>query len=73
MVRDIADIVVGEMGLKNVKYDYTGGARGWRADVPVYRLDTSKVRRLGWKNERNSRAAVVAAVRSLLGEIATGL
>ena len=73
LVREIADIVVAEMGLKNVKYEYTGGTRGWRADVPVYRLDTSKIRRLGWKNKLNSREAVVAAVRALLGEIAAGL
>ncbi|MEA2873975.1 MAG: UDP-glucose 4-epimerase [Hyphomicrobiales bacterium] len=73
LVRDIADIVTGEMGLKNVKYEYTGGTRGWRADVPVYRLDTSKIRALGWSNKMNSREAVVAAVRSLLGEIAAGL
>ncbi len=72
-MREIADIVVAEMGLKNVKYEYTGGTRGWRADVPVYRLDTSKIRRLGWKNELNSREAVVAAVRALLAEIAAGL
>jgi UDP-glucose 4-epimerase len=73
LVREIADIVVGEMGLKDVKYEYTGGARGWRADVPVYRLDTEKIRRLGWTTERNSRAAAIAAVRALLGEIAAGL
>ena len=73
LVREIADIIVAEMGLKNVKYEYTGGTRGWRADVPVYRLDTSKIRRLGWKNKLNSREAVVAAVRALLGEIAAGL
>jgi hypothetical protein len=41
--------------------------------VPVYRLDTSKIRRLGWANEKGSREAVVAAVRSLLAEIAAGL
>jgi UDP-glucose 4-epimerase len=73
LVREIADIVVAEMGLKNVKYEYTGGSRGWRADVPVYRLDTSKIHRLGWKNKLNSREAVVAAVRALLGEITAGL
>jgi UDP-glucose 4-epimerase len=72
-VREIAEIVVDEMGLKNVKFEFTGGARGWRADVPVYRLDTSKIRRLGWGNNRNSREAVVAAVRSLIAEIAAGL
>jgi len=73
LVRDIADVIVGEMGLSGVKYEYTGGARGWRADVPIYRLDTSKIRSLGWRNARNSREAVIAAVRSLLAEIATGL
>ena len=73
LVREIADIVVAEMGIKNLAYDYTGGARGWRADVPVYRLDTSKIRKLGWANAKNSRDAVVAAVRSLLAEIAAGL
>jgi UDP-glucose 4-epimerase len=72
-VSEIADIVIGEMGLKNVKYEYSGGARGWRADVPIYRLDTKKIRGLGWKNEKNSREAVTVSARSLLAEIATGL
>jgi len=73
LVREIADIVIGEMDLKNVKYEYSGGARGWRADVPIYRLNTKKIRGLGWKNEKNSREAVTASARSLLAEIATGL
>ena len=73
LVREIADIVVAEMGLAKLAYDYTGGSRGWRADVPTYRLDTSKIRSFGWKNEKSSREAVVAAVRSLLAEIAVGL
>jgi len=70
LVREIAEIVIAEMGLKNVELDFSGGARGWRADVPIYRLDTSKVRRLGWSNRRNSRQAVADAVRSLIAEIA---
>ena len=73
LVRDIADIVVAEMGLKGVRYEFSGGARGWRADVPVYRLDTTKIRGIGWSNEKNSREAVVASARSLLAEIAAGL
>jgi UDP-glucose 4-epimerase len=73
LVRDIADIVVAEMGIEDVAYEYTGGARGWRADVPVYRLDTSKIRKLGWANQKSSREAVTTAVRSLLAEIAAGL
>jgi UDP-glucose 4-epimerase len=72
LVRDIADIVVSEMGLKDVAYDFTGGARGWRADVPIYRLDTTKVRSTGWRNKMNSREAVTAAVRSMLAEFRDG-
>jgi UDP-glucose 4-epimerase len=73
LVREIADIIETEMGLLAVKREYTGGTRGWRADVPVYRLDTSKIRKLGWRNEMNSREAVTMAVRALLSEIAAGL
>ena len=73
LVREIAEIVIGEMGLRDVALEYTGGERGWRADVPVYRLNTSKIRALGWRNNRGSREAVTSAVRALLAEIQTGL
>lgn len=72
LVREIADIVVNEMGLENTEYKFTGGSRGWRADVPVYRLDSSKIRSHGWDTRRNSKEAVTAAVRSCLAEIAAG-
>jgi UDP-glucose 4-epimerase len=71
-VREIADIVCERMGLKNVKYRFTGGSRGWKADVPVYRLDTTKIRAAGWKPQHNSREAVVAAVDAMLAELANG-
>jgi UDP-glucose 4-epimerase len=73
LVRDIADIVVNEMKINDVKYEFSGGARGWRADVPIYRLDTNKIRSAGWRNIKNSREAVTSAVRSLISEIAAGL
>jgi len=68
-VREIADIVIEAMGLKDVRREFTGGRRGWRADVPVYSLNTTKIRRLGWSNRRNSAEAVKAAVESRLVEI----
>ena len=71
-VREIADIVCERMGLKNVKYNFTGGSRGWKADVPVYRLDTTKVRSRGWASRRSSREAVVAAVDSMLEDVKKG-
>ena len=71
-VREIADIVVERMGLKNVRYEFTGGSRGWKADVPVYRLDTRKIRACGWSNRRNSRQAVEAAVDAMMDDVRSG-
>lgn len=71
-VREIADIVVERMKLKDVRYEFTGGSRGWKADVPVYRLDTRKIRGLGWASRRNSREAVTAAVDAMLVNLKDG-
>jgi len=60
------------MGLKNVRYEFTGGSRGWKADVPVYRLDTRKIRACGWSNRRNSRQAVEAAVDAMMDDVRSG-
>jgi UDP-glucose 4-epimerase len=67
-VREIADIVVRELRLSNVTYEYTGGARGWKGDVPVYRLDTSKIRSRGWASRYSSEEAVTDAIRSMIRE-----
>ena len=71
-VKEIADIAVEESGLdeSKVSYDYTGGDRGWKGDVPVVRFDVSKIKALGWKANRNSEAAVRDSIRSMIGEIA---
>jgi UDP-glucose 4-epimerase len=71
-VREIADIIVERMGLSGVRYEFTGGARGWKADVPVYKLDTRKVRSRGWSSRRNSREAVTAAVDAMLRDLEAG-
>ncbi len=64
---EIGEIVVEEMGLKNVEFSYTGGTRGWKGDVPKMLLSIDKLRSLGWKPAHNSRDSVVEAVRSALG------
>jgi UDP-glucose 4-epimerase len=71
-VHDIADIVVERMGLSDVRYEFTGGSRGWKADVPVYKLDTRKVRGRGWSSRRNSREAVTAAVDAMIRDLQAG-
>lgn len=71
-VREIADIVCDRMGLRDVQYDFTGGSRGWKADVPLYRLDTTKIRARGWSNRRNSREAATAAIDAMVADIRAG-
>lgn len=66
-VMEIAQIVIDEMGLKNVKYDFTGTSRGWPGDQPVVLLDTTQIKKLGWKTLKNSNQAVKSAVRRMLG------
>ena len=64
--REIGEIVVEEMGLKDVEFNYTGGKRGWRGDVPRMMLSIDKIRSLSWKPVYNSENSVREAIRSLL-------
>ncbi len=66
-IMEIAQIIIEEMGLKDVKFRYTGTPRGWPGDQPVVLLDTSKIHELGWHAKRTSNDAVRSAVRRLLG------
>jgi len=66
-VTSIANLVVKEMGLKNVQYKYTGGDRGWKGDVPLVRFDLNKVHKLGWEARYTSSQAVRLSVREILG------
>ena len=69
-VTEIADIVVGQMGLDGVEYNYTGGidGRGWRGDVKLMLLSIEKIKRLGWSSELGSAGALEVAVKALLKE-----
>ena len=67
-VRQIAEIVVEEMGLGAIPVDYAGGATGWVGDVPYFNYDTGKIRRLGFRHRWDSTAAVRLAVRKILGK-----
>ena len=68
-VKSIARMVVEELGLKNVKFNYTGGKRGWPGDVPQVRFDNQKIRSLGWRPRLSSDQAVLKAVKNLIREI----
>lgn len=65
-VTEIAQIIISKMKLHKVKIEYTGGPIGWKGDVPVVRLDTSALKKLGWTCEHSSRQAVEKTVDDLL-------
>lgn len=64
-IADLAVEVVGR-GRGDTAFDYTGGSRGWKGDVPVIRLNTSRIRALGWSNARTSREALLESMRAML-------
>jgi UDP-glucose 4-epimerase len=66
-VMDIVRIVIEELGLKDVRFTYTGTPRGWPGDQPVVLLDTAKIHSWGWYAKRTSDEAVRTATRRLLG------
>jgi UDP-glucose 4-epimerase len=65
-VTRIAEIVVEELGLSDVSFNYTGGDRGWKGDVRVMTLSIDKIKTLGWAPKKNSEEAIRDAFRSLL-------
>lgn len=65
---EIGRIVVEEMGLKGVKFRFTGGSQGWPGDVPRVIYDVRKMKRLGWEAKHSSAEAVRIATRRLLGK-----
>ena len=73
-VKEIADLAVQVSGLSAgaVRYEFTGGDRGWKGDVPIVRFDCAKIKALGWQCRRNSAAAVRDAMSAMREEIVHG-
>jgi UDP-glucose 4-epimerase len=70
-VRQIADLAVAITGLQpgQVRYDFAGGDRGWKGDVPVVRFECSKIKALGWKNRLSAAEALADAMEAMRKEI----
>jgi UDP-glucose 4-epimerase len=68
-VTEIAEIAVQCLGVNpRPFFEYTGGNRGWQGDVPVVRLDTRKIRSLGWQPRLNSRQAIYLSLKELIAD-----
>jgi UDP-glucose 4-epimerase len=67
-VKEIAHEVARRMGLRDVHYQYGGGARGWRGDVPVVRLRSDKLAALGWRCHHSSLEALADSIEANIEE-----
>lgn len=67
-VNQIARIAIEEVLGKDaaVKLKYTGGDRGWKGDVPVVRLNSTKITSLGFAPNHTSEEAVRLAIMGIL-------
>jgi UDP-glucose 4-epimerase len=73
-VCEIADIAAEVLRLDpaSVIYEFTGGDRGWKGDVPIVRLNTDRIKALGWKCRRSSAEALRAAMDAMSCDYAAG-
>jgi UDP-glucose 4-epimerase len=73
-VTEIAKLAVEVAGLEpgSVGFEYAGGDRGWKGDVPVVRLNTDRIKSLGWTCQRTSRQALCVSMRALLEDARAG-
>jgi UDP-glucose 4-epimerase len=73
-VKEIADLACDCLGLKpaQVRYEFTGGDRGWKGDVPVIRLSIDKIRSLGWRPTRTSAEALREGMLAMLNDLEAG-
>jgi UDP-glucose 4-epimerase len=67
-VTEIAEMAVGASSINggDVKFIYSGGDRGWKADVPIVRLDSRKIKNLGWTAKMSSKEAIFQSLREQL-------
>ena len=68
-VTQIAQIILKSMKLTDTSITYGTGNRGWKGDVPIVRLNNSKINALGWKSAHTSKQAVQETVTSLISSL----
>lgn len=68
-VTEIAELAVECLRLApRPSFEYSGGDRGWKGDVPIVRLNTDRIRALGWTCRRGSREALREAILALIAD-----
>lgn len=68
-VVDLANILCKTLELKNVKYTFSGGIRGWKGDTPFVHLDIQKISSLGWKPHYSVEETIIDTIKYLTGNM----
>jgi UDP-glucose 4-epimerase len=70
-VNEIASIAMQCLDLDPASVEVTRGSgdRGWKGDVPVVRLDTRRIRALGWRQTRTSAEALRDSIMAMRLEV----
>lgn len=73
-VAEIAKLAVECAGLEvaDVEFEYSGGNRGWKGDVPIVRLNTDRIHSLGWRCGADSREALRKSMLAMLPDVRKG-
>ena len=73
-VREIAELAVECVGLprEGAAFEYTGGDRGWKGDVPIVRLSTDLIGTLGWRCALSTPEALRQSILSLVTDLRQG-
>ena len=73
-VREIGELAISMLGIdpSSVTFEFTGGDRGWKGDVPIVRIGTDRIRSLGWANRWSSAQALKLAIGAMLADAERG-
>jgi UDP-glucose 4-epimerase len=72
-VKEIAELAIEVVGSgSTTRLSFAGGDRGWKGDVPIVRLDTGRIRSLGWSNRMSTTEALRASLQSMLPDAQAG-
>jgi UDP-glucose 4-epimerase len=70
-VREIVGLALEVVGLdpSTTEVVYGDEPRGWKGDVPVVRLNTDRIRALGWRPSVGSAGALRSSMRAMLDDL----
>jgi UDP-glucose 4-epimerase len=73
-VREIVQLALEVLGLDpaEIPVKYGTQPRGWKGDVPVVRLNTERIRALGWRATTGSAGALRASMQAMLDDLEVG-